>query len=321
MASAIDSVLDLVSGSVIFFTTRAASSRKDIAIYPTGKSRLEPLGIMVLAILSSMAAVQVINESIRRFISSEPVAINMAPLDIALLCIVVATKFALWLYCRQVVESPGCQALAQDHFNDVISNTFTTIAGVLAARTLWWIDPFAACLISLYIIGNWLRTTMFNIKRLTGPVASPRENRLLTHLVYSFLAAFPSSSLSTHVKDYEHFRRELENWLIDTVRPYHLGNNLFVEVDIVLPPQLPLLVAHDIGQALQDCLEAFPQFLDGQSFDVQEAINLSRIERAFVHLDWEWRHVIEHQGLVRQSSTKVKHERPSSKEATVAEMV
>ena len=53
---------------------------------------------------------------------------------------------------------------------------------------------------------------------------------------------------------------------IDTVRAYHYGYNFMVELDIVLHPEMPLRVAHDIGESLQNKLETIdkvrspPQF-------------------------------------------------------------
>lgn len=64
---------------------------------------------------------------------------------------------------------------------------------------------------------------------------------------------------------------------IDTVRAYTFGSHYFVEVDIVLPSEMPLREAHDIGEALQEKLEQLPE-----------------IERAFVHLDYEYTHKPEH---------------------------
>ena len=46
-----------------------------------------------------------------------------------------------------------------------------------------------------------------------------------------------------------------------------------IEIDIVLPEQMPLRETHDIGEALQFKIEA-----------------LEEVERAFVHIDWEWEH-------------------------------
>ena len=60
---------------------------------------------------------------------------------------------------------------------------------------------------------------------------------------------------------------------IDTVRAFHFGNNFLVEMDIVLPEDMSLRVAHDIGESLQQRLE-----------------NLPEVERAFVHLDYEYSH-------------------------------
>jgi divalent metal cation (Fe/Co/Zn/Cd) transporter len=60
-----------------------------------------------------------------------------------------------------------------------------------------------------------------------------------------------------------------------------MGERLLVEVDIILPPDCPLKEAHDVGEALQDALEL-----------------LENVERAFVHLDYNAEHPIEHRRVV-----------------------
>jgi divalent metal cation (Fe/Co/Zn/Cd) transporter len=65
---------------------------------------------------------------------------------------------------------------------------------------------------------------------------------------------------------------------VDTCRAYHAGNNLFVEVDIVMDRETPLWESHDIGESLQIKLE-----------------KLINVERAFVHVDYETSHKPEHQ--------------------------
>ncbi|KAG0465161.1 hypothetical protein HPP92_019325 [Vanilla planifolia] len=64
---------------------------------------------------------------------------------------------------------------------------------------------------------------------------------------------------------------------MDTVLAYTFGSHYFVEVDIVLPSNMPLREAHDIGEALQEKIELLPE-----------------VERAFVHLDYESNHPPEH---------------------------
>jgi divalent metal cation (Fe/Co/Zn/Cd) transporter len=50
--------------------------------------------------------------------------------------------------------------------------------------------------------------------------------------------------------------------------------NYFVNVDIGLSSSMPLAIAHDIGMELQDQIET-----------------MDDIERAFVHLDFEFTHM------------------------------
>jgi len=52
------------------------------------------------------------------------------------------------------------------------------------------------------------------------------------------------------------------------------------EVDIVLPEDMPLKQTHDIGEALEIKIE-----------------NLDVVERAFVHIDYEWEHQAEHKRI------------------------
>jgi divalent metal cation (Fe/Co/Zn/Cd) transporter len=61
---------------------------------------------------------------------------------------------------------------------------------------------------------------------------------------------------------------------IDSIQAVHLGTNLLVEVDIGLPGAMPLATAHDIGADLQTQLET-----------------IDDVERAFVHLDFEFDHM------------------------------
>ncbi len=49
------------------------------------------------------------------------------------------------------------------------------------------------------------------------------------------------------------------------------------EVDLVLPGDMALRDAHDIGESLQNKIESLPE-----------------IERAFVHLDYDGNHMPEH---------------------------
>jgi divalent metal cation (Fe/Co/Zn/Cd) transporter len=64
-------------------------------------------------------------------------------------------------------------------------------------------------------------------------------------------------------------------------RAYHFGSRLLVEVDIVMDPSTPLKVSHDVGESLQIAIE-----------------RLETVERAYVHIDYEWTHSPEHKVIV-----------------------
>lgn len=64
---------------------------------------------------------------------------------------------------------------------------------------------------------------------------------------------------------------------IDTVRAWHSGPRLVVEVDIVMDQNESLLATHDVAEALQMKLESLPD-----------------VERAYVHVDFETTHKPEH---------------------------
>lgn len=64
---------------------------------------------------------------------------------------------------------------------------------------------------------------------------------------------------------------------LDTVRAWHSGPRLIVEVDIVMEAEVSLKDTHDVAEELQTKLESLPN-----------------VERAYVHVDYETSHAPEH---------------------------
>lgn len=168
-------------------------------------------------------------------------------------------KFILMVYCRRF-KNEIIRAYAQDHFFDVITNSVGLVAAMLAVKYSWWIDPMGAIIIAVYTINTWAKTVIENVWSLIGRTAPPEFLAKLTYLIWN------------HHEEVKH---------IDTVRAYTFGTHYFVEVDIVLPEDMPLNQAHNIGETLQEKLE-----------------HLSEVERAFVHIDFEYTHRPEHKMMV-----------------------
>jgi divalent metal cation (Fe/Co/Zn/Cd) transporter len=110
--------------------------------------------------------------------------------------------------------------------------------------------------IALYTINTWTKTVIENVWSLIGRTAPPEFLAKLTYLIWN------------HHEEIKH---------IDTVRAYTFGSHYFVEVDIVLPEDMFLNKAHNIGETLQEKIEQLPE-----------------VERAFVHVDFEFTHRPEH---------------------------
>ncbi|KAG2403855.1 Metal tolerance protein [Vigna angularis] len=215
IASTLDSLLDLLSGFILWFTAFSMQTPNPYQ-YPIGKKRMQPLGILVFASVMATLGLQIILESIRTLIYTDN-AFNLTKEQerwvVGIMLSVTLVKFLLMIYCRTFTNEI-IKAYAQDHFFDVITNVIGLIAALLANYVDDWMDP-------------------------VGAIIAVRH--------------------------------------IDTVRAYTFGSHYFVEVDIVLPADMQLQEAHDIGESLQEKLELLPE-----------------IERAFVHLDYEYSHKPEH---------------------------
>ncbi|KAL8166804.1 hypothetical protein V2J09_008303 [Rumex salicifolius] len=257
IASTLDSLLDLLSGFILWFTAFSMSTSNPYQ-YPIGKKRMQPLGILVFASVMATLGLQIILESLRQLISGGngfSLTKNQEGWLVGIMLSVTLVKLCLVLYCRSFTNEI-VKAYAQDHFFDVITNVIGLIAALLANYFSDWMDPVGAIILALYTIRTWSMTVLDNVNSLVGRSATPDFLRKLTYLCWN------------HHKAIRH---------IDTVRAYTFGSHYFVEVDIVLPASMPLQEAHDIGESLQEKLEHLPE-----------------IERAFVHLDYEYSHKPEH---------------------------
>ncbi|XP_027360399.1 metal tolerance protein 10-like [Abrus precatorius] len=260
IASTLDSLLDLLSGFILWFTAYAMSKPNHYQ-YPIGKNRMQPVGIVVFASVMATLGLQILFESARELIAkSQP---DRDPVKekwmIGIMVTATLVKVLLMTYCRRF-KNEIVRAYAQDHFFDVITNSIGLATAVLAIKFYWWLDPVGAILIALYTISNWAKTVMENVWSLIGKTAPPEYLAKLTYLCWN------------HHKEIKH---------IDTMRAYTFGSNYFVEVDIVVSEEMSLSQAHDIGETLQDKLERLPE-----------------IERAFVHIDLNTTHKLEHKPKV-----------------------
>ncbi|CAN1257638.1 Metal tolerance protein 5 [Linum perenne] len=241
IASTLDSLLDLLSGFILWFTAFSMQTPNPYQ-YPIGKKRMQPLGILVFASVMATLGLQIILESARTLIYDDKafgLTKDQERWVVGIMLSVTVVKLLLMIYCRTFTNEI-IKAYAQDHFFDVVTNFIGLFAALLANYVDDWMDPVGAIILALYTIRTWSMTVLENVHSLVGKSATPDYLQKLTYLSWN------------HHKAIRH-------------------------VDIVLPADMPLQEAHDIGESLQEKLELLPE-----------------IERAFVHLDYEFSHKPEH---------------------------
>ncbi|XP_041991649.1 metal tolerance protein 4-like isoform X1 [Salvia splendens] len=265
-ASTLDSLLDLMAGGILWFTHLSMKSI-NIYKYPIGKLRVQPVGIIIFAAVMATLGFQVLIQAVEELIKNEPSPkMNSTQLFWLYVIMLTATaiKLVLWIYCRSS-RNKIVRAYAKDHYFDVVTNLVGLVAAILGDRFYWWIDPVGAIALAVYTIVNWSGTVLENAVSLVGQSAPPEVLQKLTYLV---------------------LRHDPKIKRVDTVRAYTFGVLYFVEVDIELPEDLPLIEAHAIGESLQIKIE-----------------QLEEVERAFVHLDYECDHKPEHTILSKLPNT------------------
>ena len=163
LASAVDSFLDLVSQGIVFLVLHG-SQDADEELWPVGRARLEPIGIIVCASLMGMASFQVVYRSVSTIVSGYLEPLSREPIYlptpmVILLLVAIVLKIVLFLACARMKEvSHSLTVLREDHRNDVLSNSvvLATAYTTMRVEKLWWLDAAGAIAISLYICVVWI---------------------------------------------------------------------------------------------------------------------------------------------------------------------
>jgi divalent metal cation (Fe/Co/Zn/Cd) transporter len=233
--------------------------------YPVGRSRLEPIGIIVCASLMGIAALQLIFDSLVTLWQGTLGGVDPATLvpnvdrnTVFLLSAAIGIKVVLFLICNSARDqSDSMMVLAEDHRNDVVSNGMALITAWVAKgyAGFWWMDPLGGVSIASYICVMWFFVAQEQAGMLEGVAAEP-----------VFLEEVRKLADNFHPSMYA-----------DVVRGYHFGKRYLVEVEVVLPGNMTVVDAHDISLELQKKIERMEQ-----------------VERAFVHVDYQTRDENEH---------------------------
>jgi divalent metal cation (Fe/Co/Zn/Cd) transporter len=125
LAALVDAVLDFLSTAIVWTTTRLISS-DDKYMYPVGRAKLEPIGILVFSVIMITSFFQVALEGFGRLSGSERIPVQLSIAAVAIMASTVVIKGLCWAWCR-LIKNSSVQALAQDAVTDVVFNIFSII--------------------------------------------------------------------------------------------------------------------------------------------------------------------------------------------------
>ena len=250
-----DAIFDPLSNITLIISNRALK-KTDARKFPSGLSRIETVGNIVFCfVMNSVSWILVVvsADQLSRGVHGGEFQIP----SVVAVAIAFTVKLALFLYCwRLRNQYSQIRILWEDHRNDLLINSFGLTTSILGTKLVWWLDPMGAILLSCLISTLWLRTAFKEFQLLIGVTADPQMLQWITYI---------SMTHSDKIK------------AIDTVRAYHSGPRIIVEVDIVMDAEETVRVAHDTAEDLQIKLESLPD-----------------VERAYVHIDFETSHKPEH---------------------------
>jgi len=153
LASAVDSLLDILMSGVNFFAIRQAEQPADES-HPFGHGKYETLATMIQALVISASGGWIIFESVRRLYSG--VVITKVSGGISVLAVSAIVSWVITRYLHRVGTEVDSSALQADslHFAMDVYTNLALMLGLLLLQ--WfdapWLDPALSLLVGLYIL-------------------------------------------------------------------------------------------------------------------------------------------------------------------------
>jgi ferrous-iron efflux pump FieF len=239
LSSLMDSFFDVLASSVAMMSIVHAATPAD-RNHRFGHGKLEALGALGQAIFILGSSILLLVESVRRFITPEPVT---AP-GIGMVVIVISLFLTagLILFQRHVIKKTKSVALSADHLHykgDIMMN-FSVLAAIgLSAYTGWsYFDPIFAIGISLTLLFGAYKIGKESADILMDKELPREEREKIKALVLA--------------------HRDVAS--IHDLRTRSTGERVFIEFHLEMDGGMTLSRAHDITEELEVVLyKAFPK--------------------------------------------------------------
>jgi cation diffusion facilitator family transporter len=232
IASAIDSLLDIVMSGVNFLALRQAEQPAD-AGHSFGHGKYETLATLLQALVISASGGWIMVETIRR-LNAGDIQVQQIGNGVIVLALSVAASFGISRYLRRVGKATDSSALQADalHFTMDIYSNGALLAGliILAFVDAPWLDPVMSLLVALYILKEALSLIRYALRDMLD-------------------AELPDEVRDAVLRLVNEHRGELLD--IHKLRTRRAGSQKLMDFHLTVCKHLTVQAAHDLADQLE----------------------------------------------------------------------
>lgn len=238
LASAIDSLLDLVVSAFNYFALHNADKQPDEK-FNFGRRKLEPLAAVIEGTIISLSALFILYEAISKMVHGS-VIVHLEASIIVMIASLVITA-ALVLFLNYVANKTGNMVIRADalHYKtDLLSNGAVLASLVFISFTEFTlIDPILGCAISAYMLYSAYPLIKQGIMMLLDAALEPSSVAKILEILDN------ENSIDSYHE----------------LRTRQSGSEIFISVHIVLDKKTSLYDAHLVSNKIEIALHtAFP---------------------------------------------------------------
>lgn len=246
IGEALNSFTDVLVSIGIKIAVRMSREKAD-SKHQFGHNAAQPLAAFILSVFAFVVGINIVEESIKRFI--EPKEINTIPAVYIVLIITIITKIILSRYQVRIAKmfnSPAIRAASVDSINDILASSIALLGIIGASFNLNYIDSAAGILVAMFIFKSGYEVAKENVNYLMGTSADR-----------GFDEKIKSKAIEIDgVKG------------INDLRSLYVGDKFHIEIHIEVDGSLSTCESHDIGNKVRFTLE-----------------KIDEVHKVFVHVD------------------------------------
>lgn len=232
LASAVDSVLDILMSSVNFYAIKKAEEPAD-ECHPFGHGKYETVATLVQAFVIAISGSWIIFEAARRLVQGS----ELQRIEGGIVVLVFGTivSFAISRYLRRIARETDSSALEADalHFSmDVFTNL--ALAGgliILQLTGFTGIDPALSILVGAYIIVEAFKLVRHGMRDVLDAELPPAVLEAVTRLLDDF---------KVELVDYRNLRTR------------RAGSQKFMDFELIVCRHMSIEEAHDIADHIEE---------------------------------------------------------------------